>query len=136
MALRNQPYFPLYVQDFLTDEKLMECSAEATGVCIKTMCVMHKSAEYGKICLKPRDKHTEDVLKNFAIKLTKHLPWRMETIQQGLIELVDENVMQIKSDCLIQKRMVADNELSLKRAEAARKRTTNRIPKNAAGETK
>ena len=43
MALRDQPYLPLYVQDFLTDEKLAECSAMATGVYIRLMCIMHKS---------------------------------------------------------------------------------------------
>lgn len=32
MALRDQPYLPLYVQDFLTDEKLRECSYEAEFV--------------------------------------------------------------------------------------------------------
>ena len=43
MALRDQPYIPLYVQDFMTDEKLSECSAESTGVYIRVMCIMHKS---------------------------------------------------------------------------------------------
>ncbi len=54
MALRNQPYFPLYVQDFLTDEKLAECSAESTGVYIRLMCILHKSEEYGCILLKTK----------------------------------------------------------------------------------
>ena len=40
MALRDQPYIPLYVQDFMTDEKLNECSAESTGVYIRIMCLM------------------------------------------------------------------------------------------------
>ena len=43
MALREQPYLPLYVQDFLTDEKLNECSAESTGVYIRLMCIMDKA---------------------------------------------------------------------------------------------
>ncbi|WP_340114858.1 hypothetical protein [Maribellus mangrovi] len=129
MALRDQPYFPLYVQDFLTDEKLMECSAEATGVCIKTMCVMHKSNEYGKICLKPKDKKSEDALTNFASKLSKHFPWDVATIKQGLTELVDENVMQINSDCLVQKRMVEDNIESLKKSKSGKKGANARYAK-------
>ncbi len=48
MALRNQPYLPLFVQDYLTDEKLNECSAQSQGVYIKIMCLMHKSETYGK----------------------------------------------------------------------------------------
>ena len=35
MALRNQPYIPLYVQDFLTDEKLNQCSPASQGIYIK-----------------------------------------------------------------------------------------------------
>ena len=46
MSLRNQPYIPLYVQDFMTDERLNECSAAANGVYIRLMCLMHKSEEY------------------------------------------------------------------------------------------
>ena len=39
MALRDQPYLPLYVLDFLVDEKLAYCSAESTGVYIRLMCM-------------------------------------------------------------------------------------------------
>ena len=134
MALRNQPYIPLYVQDFLTNLKLMECSALATGVCIKTMCVMHKSDEYGKIYLKSKDNKEESAIRNFALKLSKHFPWDIQTIEQGLIELVDEGVMYLDGDYLIQKRMVDDHDLSLKRAEAGKKGgQRKRIPKNAGG---
>jgi len=53
MALRDQPYLPLYVQDIMTDEKLNECSAASHGIYIKgIMCLMHKSETYGKIMLK------------------------------------------------------------------------------------
>lgn len=54
MALRDQPYLPLYVNDFLSDEKLNNCSAESTGVYIRLMCLMHKSNEYGVISLSDR----------------------------------------------------------------------------------
>lgn len=130
MSLRNQPYFPMYVQDFLTDEKLMECSALATGVFIKTMCIMHKSDQYGTILLKAKDKSHESQIKNFAHKLTKSLPWGIEIIEQGLDELVSENVMQIEGDLLIQKRMVKDNEISLKKAVAGKKGANKRYEKS------
>ena len=71
MALRDQPYLPLYVQDFLTDEKLIECSASATGVYIRVMCIMHKSDPYGMILLKQKDKQTSSTIQNFALKLIK-----------------------------------------------------------------
>lgn len=120
MALRNQPYFPMYVQDFLTDEKLMECSASATGVCIKVMCIMHKSEEYGKIELKEKDKHESSVVNNFAKKLARSLPWDVNVIEDGINELVSEGVMQIDGDFLIQKRMVEDNIKSLTKSKAGK----------------
>jgi len=56
MALRDQPYLPLYVQDYLTDEKLNECSPATQGVYIKLLCVLHKMEEYGTILLKQKRK--------------------------------------------------------------------------------
>lgn len=118
MALRNQPYFPLYADDFLSDEKLSECSAESTGVYIRIMCLMHKSDEYGKILLKQKDKQNPKQILNFACKLVKHLPYTREVIERSLEELVFENVLQIDEDYLIQKRMVKDGELSDIRSKA------------------
>ena len=121
MALRNQPYLPLYVQDFLTDEKLIECSAESTGVYIRLLCIMHKSDEYGKVLLKQKDKQTPKPLKNFASKVAKLMPYPLEIIERSLDELVSERVLSINGDYLYQKRMVRDNEISLKRAKAGEK---------------
>lgn len=116
MALRNQPYIPLYVQDFQTDEKLIECSASATGVFIRIMCVMHKSDRYGTILLGQNDKQSEQQIKNFASKLVKHLPYTFDVILSGLEELLQHGVLQIEEDFLCQRRMRADNALSEKRA--------------------
>ena len=121
MALRDQPYLPLYIQDFLTDEKLIECNAETTGVYIRLMCLMHKSEEYGKILLKQKDKQTDNQIQNFACKLSKQMPYELEPVVRALTELVGEKVLILDGDYLIQKRMVADNELSLKRSVAGRK---------------
>ena len=116
MALRNQPYIPLYVQDFLTDEKLLECSAAANGVFIRIMCMMHKSEPYGTILLKQKDKQNDKQILNFANKIAKFLPYDIKTIESALEELVLEKVLQIDSDFLIQKRMVKDGNISDKRA--------------------
>jgi len=116
MALRNQPYLPLYVQDFLTDEKLMECSASATGVYIRILCIMHKSETYGKILLKQKDKQTDKQVKNFALKFAKQFPYPVAVIEDALEELLAENVLQLDGDFLSQKRMVNDNKISEIRA--------------------
>jgi len=130
MALRNQPYIPLYVQDFMTDEKLAECSAMATGVYIRIMCLMHKSTYYGKIMLKDRDKqdclqgedYSDKQVYYFACKLVKHLPYDIRTIYNGLIELIMEDVLYIDGDFLCQRRMIRDNEISDKRAISSKRR--------------
>lgn len=121
MALRGQPYIPLYVQDFMTDEKLNECSAESTGVYIRIMCVMHKSETYGMILLKQKDKREASDILNFASKLQRHMPYPAEVIERALTELIDEGVLIIEGDSLIQKRMVRDEIISSKRADSGSK---------------
>lgn len=121
MALRDQPYLPLYIQDFLTDEKLIECSAESTGVYIRLLCILHKSEEYGKLLLKQKDKQDSKHIKNFASKLLKQMPYPIEVIEKSLQELLIEGVITIDGDYLFQKRMVKDNDISIKRAESGKK---------------
>lgn len=121
MALRNQPYLPLYVQDFLTDEKLIECSAESTGVYIRLMCILHKSDTYGCILLKQKDKQNDSNIKNFALKLAKQMPYDISTIERSLEELIEEKVLILEEDTLFQKRMKKDGILSDIRAEAGKK---------------
>lgn len=121
MALRNQPYLPLYVQDFMTDEKLMECSAKATGVYIRILCMMHKSQNYGTFLLKQNDKQNESNIINFANKLAKFLPYTVEVIESSLVELITEEVLSLDGDLLSQKRMIKDGNISDKRASAGSK---------------
>jgi hypothetical protein len=118
MARKDKPYLPLYVQDFMTDERLVECSALATGVYIRVMCIMHKSEQYGTILLKQKDKQNIKQIENFCLKLAKQLPYEYDVILTGLEELIAEGCLQIEGDLLIQKRMVSDHELSLKRSNS------------------
>lgn len=130
--LRDQPYLPLYVQDFLTDEKLAECSAESTGVYIRLMCLMHKSEEYGVITLREKD-FCRDIchgknddkesgeLSFFAAKLTKHLPYNYDVILRSLEELVEERVLYLEGNNLCQKRMIHDAKLSETRSKCGKK---------------
>lgn len=125
MARRDQPYLPLYVQDFMTDEKLSECSAMANGVYIRLMCLMHKSEQYGVVLLKQKDwqnssKEDSKVLA-FAKRLQRNMPYDLDDIKNGLQELLDEDVVQIEGNELRQKRMVKDAELSAARSEAGKK---------------
>ncbi len=94
MALRDQPYIPLYIQDFMTDEKLNECSAGATGVFIRIMCLMHKSNPYGTILLKQKYKQTSSTVTNFASMLLRQMPYSLIEIETGLQELLNEDVLQ------------------------------------------
>lgn len=128
MARKDLPYLPLYVQDFLTDEKLMECSASATGVYVRVMCVLHKCNPYGKLLLRQKDRQSEQQILNFAAKLAKHLPFTLQVILDGLNELIEEDVLQIEGDILSQKRMVSDGELSIVRSKSGKlgaKKTNN-----------
>ena len=124
MALRDQPCLPLNVQDFLNDEKLLECSASATGVYIRLMCMMHKSDPYGKIAIKSRDISlfgAYEPLEQFASQLVRHMPYDKKEILNALKELVGEGVLYVDGNYLCQKRMIRDSEISEKRAEAGRR---------------
>ena len=122
MAQRNQPYLKLYVQDFMSDEKLNECSAEATGVYIRLMCIMHKNEEYGVVRLKAKDKHSGRPVTDLARKLARQMPYDAKTIERGLDELLEEGVLNLDGDMLYQKRMVHDGRVSSVRAAASRQR--------------
>ena len=136
MALRKQPYLPLYIQDFMTDEKLAECSAESVGVYIYMMCLMHKSDDYGKILLKQKYKQTFDQISQqpkeqmekqnliicfrLASQIVKHLPFDLNIIFLSICELISEGVLHLDGNCIYQKRMVRDAEISDKRALAGK----------------
>ena len=121
MALRDWPYLPLYVQDFLTDEKLSNCTAESTGVYIRLMCLMHKSHEYGKILLRQKFRQSDQQILNFAALLARQMPYSVETISRALEELIDEDVIYIEDNALCQKRMIKDAILSEKRSISGKK---------------
>ena len=121
MSLQNSPYIPLYVKDFMSDDKLAECSASANGVYIRLMCMLHKSDSYGKIILKEKYKTNSNACMNFASMLARHMPYTVNDIYDGLIELLDNEVVYIVGDYLFQPRMVKDGEISEKRASAGKK---------------
>jgi len=120
MALRNQPYIPLYVQDVLTDEKLIECSMQSHGLYFRLMCILHKQEKYGKIVLKQKYKQKKSKFENFADMLCRQMPFDRKEIINCLIELSEENVINISEDYLLQKRMVKDGEISEIRAEVGK----------------
>jgi len=121
MALRDQPYLPLYVQDYLTDEKLSMCSWATQGVYIKLLCLLHKSEPYGTILLKQNDKQGLNFASNFATIILKLLPIERDVLIAAIDELVGEGCLTIEGDKLFQKRMVRDNEISIIRASVGRK---------------
>lgn len=130
MALRNQPYLPLYVNDFLTDEKLIRCSASTNGVYIRLMCQMHKSEEYGIFLIKDKDKISDDVIDDFARVFSQFSPYDSNTVRDAFQELLDEDVIYIYRNKLCQKRMIKDNEISEKRAISGKKGATEKWKNN------
>jgi hypothetical protein len=134
MALTNQPYIPLYVGDWLTNNKLKVCSTSAHGLMINIMCIMHKEAEYGTLLLKQNLKQGSDICLNFASYFARLLPFERAEIYSALKELIDESVLYIEDDKLICKRMVEDAKLSLTRAKTGSeggKKTQEKLKKFA-----
>ena len=121
MALRNQPYLPLYVKDFRSDDKLARCSASSHGVYILLLCILHSEQEYGKILLRQKERQNVSTIKNFADVFVRMMPFGADEIEIALTELVDFDVIQIDGDTLYQKRMVKDGKISEIRASAGKK---------------
>ena len=121
MALRDQPYLPLYVNDFVSDEKLRNCSAESTGVYIRLMCFMHRQPEYGKILLRQNERQSDRQVHNFAVVLAKQMPYGIDVIERSLEELLTYEIVYIEGDELCQKRMVKDGIISEIRSKSGKK---------------
>ena len=121
MALRDQPYLPLYIQDYLTDEKLNMCSWQTQGIYIKILCILHKQKKYGSILYKLNSKQTESIIKDFALILVKQIPCQMNDMENALSELIDNEVLMIENNELYQKRMLKDGETSIARSIAGKK---------------
>jgi len=117
MSLRNQPYIPLYVQDYLTDEKLNMCSWATQGIYIKILCVLHKQENYGKILFKQK----KGTCFNFASILIRMIPCQIDEMKTALEELIENGVLVIDGNELIQRRMVKDNHIKEVRSKAGKK---------------
>jgi hypothetical protein len=125
MALRDNPYLPLYVQDYLTDEKLSCCTLATQGVYIRIMCVFHKSDTYGGILFKQIPKQNFSSNQYFAFVLSKMTGVEVSDMEAAISELLFFNVLKIVQrygvDFLFQKRMVKDFTKSEKRSRAGKK---------------
>lgn len=125
MALRDQPYLPLYVQDYLTDEKLSCCTLSTQGVYIRILCILHKSETYGGILFKQIPKQNFSSNQFFAYIISKQIGVESQYVSESIEELLFFNVLTIEKkdgvDFLYQKRMVRDFEISCKRSNVAKK---------------
>lgn len=120
MPLTNQPYLPLYVDDWMNNNKLKLCSPGAHGLMISIMCLMHKEEEYGKILLKQKFKQTDKQILNFASQIAKQTCFDLLDVEMYLTELITEKVLFFEEDYLICNRMVNDAEISEKRSNAGK----------------
>ena len=128
MALTDQPYIPLFVDDWMNNNKLKICSPGSHGLMITVMCLMHKSHPYGKLLLKQKFKqmakqNTKQEYKpfhGFAYQIAKQSSFDLPDVLLYLTELLEEEVLFIEGDYLVNNRMVRDAEISASRAIAGK----------------
>lgn len=120
MALTNQPYLPMYPDDYLTNVKLAQCNAESNGVYIRLIFLLHKSETYGKVLLKQKYEQTPEQIINFALQLARQMPYTFDEMKRGLTELLEEGVIYLEDNFLCQKRMIRDYEISLIRSQSGK----------------
>jgi len=136
MALRDNPYIMLDVNDFMNDEKLRECSPASVGIYIRLLCVLHKSDTYGALLYQQKDVQKAEIcgyknpnkIQIFVTMLSRQLPETKEEIEAALIELSEEGVIKIYDNRLEQKRMIRDAEISEKRQQARAQRGKGQEP--------
>lgn len=121
MALTDQPYLPLFVDDWMNNSKLKLCSPGAHGLMVSIMCLMHKSEQYGIILLKQKYKQTDKQILNFASQVAKQTSFDLLDVQSYLTELIDEKVLYLEGDHLTCFRMVKDAKTSLERSKSGKK---------------
>jgi hypothetical protein len=125
MALRDNPYLPLYVKDYLTDEKLSCCTLATQGVYIRILCVFHKSETYGGILYREIPDKNYSNIQFFSFIISKQIGVDFDSVFKAISELLFYNVLRIKKengvDFLYQKRMIEDFELSEKRSKSGKK---------------
>jgi uncharacterized protein YdaU (DUF1376 family) len=139
MALRDQPFLPLYVKDFISDSKLRRCSSESVGVYIMLMCNLHKEEEYGVLTLTEEDKKSKSANENFAEVISLIVPFKIDVVSRAIKELLQRKVLHIEGDSLIQKRMKKDGILSDLRSKAGKKggkKTQQKVKEIAKAKTK
>lgn len=135
MALRDHPYFPFYVQDYLTDERLLMCSWSTQGIYVRILCNLHKQDVYGAFLFKQNSKQSskqnESIVEYFATILCRLIPCQHSEMENAITELLDNNVLSFDGEKLYQKRMYNDGIVSVKRSEAARKGGGNPVLKSS-----
>ena len=132
MALTNQPYLPLYVDDYLTDEKLLMCEFSSQGIYARLMCHFHKSKDYGKLIISDFEKAklklnaskikaeinfsflniNEDIFCMYILKIQKLINIDIAGLSEALIDLIGNEVLHLSDGVLWQKRMVEDGKKS------------------------
>ena len=120
MALRNQPYIPLYIQDYLTDEKLSLCSWQTQGIYIKILCILHKQENYGCVLFKQNSEISLNSINYFADIFIRLIPCQKTDMINCLNELISNNVLYLDEEKLYQKRMVKDFTISEERRKAGK----------------
>lgn len=121
MALTDQPYLPFFVDDWMNNTKLKECSPGAHGVMVSIMCLMHKSEHYGILELKAKYKQSESKISNFALYLHKVTCFEVSDLATFLNELIENKVLIVDEDRLISVRMLNDGIKSTNKAAAGSK---------------
>ena len=151
MALSKQPYFPLYVRDYMSDERLSFCSLGAVGLFFRLICIMHLSEQYGHYILNKnslknlarfsRKKDTrsgaekgvlegskecsesarEALVNALSTQLSKSTSNTKTAVKNALNELIDAGILVLTDNGFYQPEMVKMDELSQKRAISGEK---------------
>lgn len=121
MAVQDEPFIKLRVDDWLNSDKLKVCSASTHGVYISILCLMHKSDRYGKLLLKTKYRIYDTFVRSMAYQIHKQTPFTFMEVGLALKELIDEGVLEQEGYFLVSERMIKDHRISNQRSRAGSK---------------
>jgi hypothetical protein len=117
MTLATQPYFPLYIDNWMNNSQLKVCSPAAHGILISILCLLHKENNCGTLMLKQKFKLSKDQTTNFALQIAKLTAFDLHEIENPLIELVAEGILIIQDDYLIYEPMFREEHIHKKEVQ-------------------
>jgi hypothetical protein len=142
MAKKKDYYMKFNFKDFNSDPKVLKCDPATVGIYIRVICLLCDSKEKGRYELSykfqrdfaevlPRQnvqqssqqmvRHMPNICRALADEFGRLFAYKNEVLFAAFEELLENEVLYLEGDCICQKRMIRDAEISNMRSGSGKK---------------